>query len=331
MPALEFTLMVGCPLKCTFCPQDSLRGIYGTTNAKYMSLENFKKILAKVPSHVRIDFSGMAEPWANPDATEMLRHALESGFSVAVYTTLYGMSREDGVAVVDMLKQHAAQIEVLCLHLPDRNGNMRGWRHGSEYEANLRAFIALGMSNVLPQFEVMTMDASGNIHKDLEHLGIKLGSWVGHTRAGNVLEDSVGKQAMSETPEHHGAVCCSFTPFYDQNVCLPNGDVVLCCMDYSLKHKVGNLLEEDYYAMFRGAGLSRLIAENMDPNFSRESLCKTCDRATVYSVGSRKQFWESPRSQDESEAGDWARVRKFLRRAGSIPGRIQKRISGASR
>src|SRR5580658_2450160 len=128
MPSLEFTLMVGCPLKCTFCPQDKLRGVYGK-NTKYMSLEDFKSILSKIPNHVRIDFSGMAEPWANPDATAMLRHTLSLGYSVAVYTTLYDMTPEDGSAVVEMLRQHAPRIEVLCLHLPDRNGNMRGWRY----------------------------------------------------------------------------------------------------------------------------------------------------------------------------------------------------------
>ena len=83
MPTLEFTLMVGCPLKCTFCPQDALRDIYGE-NTKYLALDDFKTILGKVPNHVRIDFSGMAEPWANPDATAMLRHTLELGFSIAL-------------------------------------------------------------------------------------------------------------------------------------------------------------------------------------------------------------------------------------------------------
>ena len=323
MPTLEFTLMVGCPLKCTFCPQDSLRGIYGKTYPKYMSLENFKKILAKVPDHVRIDFSGMAEPWANPDATEMLRHTLERGFTVAIYTTLYDMSLQDGLAVVDMLRRHAAQIEVLCLHLPDRNGNMRGWRHTSEYEANLRAFIALGVSKALSHFEIMTMDPSGEVHKDLDRLGIKLGSWIGHTRAGNVPREAVGQQAMAEMPEHHGAVSCSFTPFYDQNVCLPNGDVVLCCMDYSLKHKVGNLLEQDYYKMFAGPGLAQLVAENMKLGFSRASLCKTCDFARVHRVGPTKEYWHSPREQDLQST--W--VSRQLRRVRFIPRRNRQRFS----
>ena len=36
----------------------------------------------------------------------------------------------------------------------------------------------------------------------------------------------------------------------NHSVLLPNGDVVLCCMDYSIKHKVGNLLEQEYCEIF---------------------------------------------------------------------------------
>jgi hypothetical protein len=292
MPSLEFTLMVGCPLKCTFCPQDNLRGIYGT-NTKYLSLPNFRLVLGKVPKHVRIDFSGMAEPWANPEATAMLRHALQAGYTVAIYSTLYGMTLQDGQDVVGLLRQHAAQIEVLCLHLPDRSGNMRGWRYSADYEANLRAFVALGMSRILANFQAMTMDGSGVTHPDLQHMGILLGAWKGHSRAGNVSEADVPGQPITATAEHHSAVGCSFTPFYDQNVCLPNGDVVLCCMDYSLQHKIGNLLEQEYYEMFASSGLATLISENMDPRFSHKSLCKSCDRAKPHRIGPVKQYWQS--------------------------------------
>ena len=331
MPTLEFTLMVGCPLKCTFCPQDAVRKAYGN-NTKYLSLQHFQDILGKVPRHVRIDFSGMAEPWANPDATSMLRYALQDGRTVAIYTTLYGMEDEDGAAVIDLLRGHADQIEVLCLHLPDEAGNIRGWRYSPLYERNLRRFIAFGPSGVLGRprlvirrfgvlrrllkvlglsgvlgrmrkaagwsgsigrFELMTMDASGRLHHDLDHLGITLGAWTGHTRAGNVGLDDVRGQKISRAPEKHGAVSCSFTPFYDQNVCLPNGDVVLCCMDYSLKHRIGNLLEQEYYEMFASGAIAPLLSENMNPIFSCASLCKTCDRARVYCAGPEKQFWKT--------------------------------------
>lgn len=309
MPTMEFTLMVGCPLKCGFCPQDRLRATYGK-DTKYLSLDAFQTILARIPDHVRIDFSGMAEPWANPDATAMLRHALERGYTVAIYTTLYGMTPDDRDAVIALLRHHAAQVEVLCLHLPDRNGNMRGWRYSAEYDANLRAFLALAEARALPQVEIMTMDGTGRPHRDLDHLDIKLGAWMGHTRAGNVAASDVNGQRIATTPRHETAVTCAFTPFYDQNVCLPNGDVVLCCMDYGLKHRIGNLLHQDYYDIFGTDTMAALRRENMTPRFASASLCKSCDRAQPHAIGAPRQFWhtETPRPTGRS------RLRALLRR-----------------
>ncbi|MBS0640463.1 MAG: SPASM domain-containing protein [Proteobacteria bacterium] len=291
MPTLEFTLMVGCPLMCSFCPQDRLRQSYGKAT-KYFSLETFRTILAKVPEHVRIDFSGMAEPWANREATAMLRHTLEAGYSMAIYTTLYGMSAADAEAIVDLLRAHAAQVEILCLHLPDHGGNMRGWRYDQVYADNVRAFMDVGRSGVLRRFEAMTMDGSGRLHPDLAALGLHTGAWVGHSRAGNVTPQAVPDQPLLPAQEKHGAVTCGYTPFYDQNVCLPNGDVVLCCMDYGLQHRIGNLLEQDYYEIFAAGGVARVVSENMKPHFSAGSLCKRCDRAVVHTPAATRQFWQ---------------------------------------
>src|SRR4051812_30280747 len=123
LPTLEITTMIGCPLRCTFCPQDKLVANYPADAVRALSLDNFKIILAKVPKHVRIDFSGMAEPWANRFATDMLQHALLEGRTVAVYTTLQGM--RDPERVLSLLKDRPSQVEVVVIHLPDSLGNMR--------------------------------------------------------------------------------------------------------------------------------------------------------------------------------------------------------------
>jgi molybdenum cofactor biosynthesis enzyme MoaA len=49
--------MVECPLKCTYCPQDQLRGTYGQ-NEKYLSFENFKLILS-----IRYEFADQRQLW----------------------------------------------------------------------------------------------------------------------------------------------------------------------------------------------------------------------------------------------------------------------------
>jgi len=55
---------------------------------------------------------------------------------------------------------------------------------------------------------------------------------------------------------------CSRSRDFKQNVVLPNGDVYLCCMDYGLKHKLGNLFETNFNELER-----KKFYE----------LCKTCE------------------------------------------------------
>jgi radical SAM protein with 4Fe4S-binding SPASM domain len=80
-----------------------------------------------------------------------------------------------------------------------------------------------------------------------------------------------------QTPRHDFALTCKSTPFFDRNVLLPNGDVVLCCMDYDLKHIIGNLLEQTYEEMMQGEKLAEIIKWNEEPNFNKCSICKSCD------------------------------------------------------
>lgn len=283
--------MIGCPLMCTFCPQPGLKRRYETGNdprekhSKYMSFENFSRILSKTPKHVRIDFSGMAEPWANPDCTEMLRIALESGYKVAMFSTLYGMSELDADIVVELLRNHSKQIIAVCLHLPDASSNMPGWKYSKNWENVFIKFKELMEENIISSFNIMTMDGSGSAHEDLWHLGLKILPWHGHTRAGSLDESNVAQQNIyTRTPYNITPVSCADTPFYDHNVVLPNGDVLLCCMDYNLKHVIGNLLQQDYYDIFTGAELNRLRQINMTPGFSNCSLCKSCDRTLNYDL-----------------------------------------------
>jgi hypothetical protein len=53
-----------------------------------------------------------------------------------------------------------------------------------------------------------------------------------------------------DRPEKYTGTCIK-SPDYTGNVVLPNGDVYLCCMDYGLTTKIGNLLEQDFYSLKR--------------------------------------------------------------------------------
>jgi len=270
-PVMELTTMIGCPLMCTFCPQDNLRTQYGTST-KYMTQRDLTAMLVKLPKNTRIDFSGMSEPWANPECTAMLEEVLYMGYTVAIYTTLYGMT--DPERVKKVIESHPKQIEVVMLHLPDSNGNMKGWKNSEEWMKALKTMATL---NVPCGVGAMTMDRSGVVHPDLQPIVGQLAGWVGHTRADSLDVEQIKGQVISITPHNEFSLTCKSTPFYDRNVLLPNGDVVLCCMDYNLTHILGNLLEQTYEEIFSGKPLMDLIALNETPEFNKCSICKSCE------------------------------------------------------
>jgi hypothetical protein len=274
-PVMELTTMIGCPLMCTFCPQENLRDSYGDSE-KYLQPRDLVKVLSKLPKDTRIDFSGMSEPWANPHCTEMLETVLFMGFNIAIYSTLYGMTDPERVRKV--LEDHPGQVDVIMLHLPDANGNMKGWKNSEEWQY---AAAVMSHTNVPCGVGAMTMDSSGLVHPDLQSMIGRLPGWQGHTRADSLNTEQVAGQAISITPMNTFSLTCRSTPFYDRNVLLPNGDVVLCCMDYNLKHIIGNLLTQTYEEIFQGKPLLDLIEMNEEPKFSKCSICKSCENVTA--------------------------------------------------
>lgn len=276
-PTLEITTMVGCPLMCTFCPQDSLRDQYGT-DAKYMSLDTFKSALSNIAPNTRIDFSGMAEPWVNPECTDMLAHAFERGHRVAIYTTLYNWDRTTTDRVADLLAQYSDKVDVFMVHYPDEHGNMRGWKHNEDWEYAL--YVMQGICNHIGVVcDGITMSGNGRVHSSLSHLGIQLWNWTGHDRAGSLPIEQVKEQTINIAPRHSVPIRCGKTVTYDQWVLLPNGDVVLCCMDYDLKHVLGNLTTQTTTEIRRGEAFKRILIENARDEFSDCSLCRTCTDA----------------------------------------------------
>jgi len=90
------------------------------------------------------------------------------------------------------------------------------------------------------------------------------------SRAGNVWE--VQKQ--------QGKFSCRLSQDnFDHNVVLPNGDVYICCQDYCLKHKIGNLYETHYNNLNRS---SLIDFSNQEDS---EIICRNCEHFNLKSDG----------------------------------------------
>jgi hypothetical protein len=246
-----------------------------------MSLADFKTIVDKLPLTVRLDFSGQAEPWVNPECTDMFEYAMQKGFRTAIFTTLYDWDEATVHRMGELLFNYAKQIDIVKIHFPDDQGNMKGWKPSEEWNYAFAGVTAVVQAAGI-HYEAMTMSDHG-VHPAIQNLpGVGVShSWsiAAHDRAGTLDTDSVKEQPIAFSPKHNYPVKCSKTDLYNQGVLLPNGEVLLCCMDYDKKHVMGNLLEQDYADLPTNPAMKRLLELNALPHYTDESLCKSCTDA----------------------------------------------------
>jgi hypothetical protein len=281
MPTLEISTTLGCSLACRFCPQGRLARAYPLGETRVLALAEFEAVLAKVPSHVRIDLSGVAEPWSNPDATAMAVHAFEQRPKVAIYTTLQGMPPDDAAMLLDRFGGRIGRDTPWTIHLPDNEGNMTGWRPSEDYLRALAHFVAFRRDRAPEGLSFMTMSRDGMVAGELRWaFRERLDPFVGTSRAENVDRADIPARRLHAPIWHANAVLCGYTPFFDHNVMLPNGDVLLCAMDYSRRHVLGNLLRQDYADLFTGAEMGRVRLRAMGAvGDDEELICRKCDNA----------------------------------------------------
>jgi FkbM family methyltransferase len=246
-PTLEFTTSIpkkGCVVDCAYCPQRTLQSRY--TGRTHLPFDDFKKIVDKLPLEIRITFSGFVEPWMNRDTTDMLLYAHSRGHKVAAFTTGVGMTLDDVERIKDLPFDQGPNAG-FCLHLPDKEGIARHpitktlmsvYERFKELEGHIKGFYVMSMSEVHPDIA------------NLFHDPVVPAFW---NRAGNLLGEAILKPELDKwlyrvnnaTVQQTPATCNCIEDLY-HNVVLPNGDVSLCCMDYDLKHILGNILEQDY-------------------------------------------------------------------------------------
>lgn len=236
LKTLEITTKIGC-FNCRYCPQDNLLVAYGDAT-KELSFYLFQVFISTVPNDIRIDFSGMGEPFLNPETMDMILYAHDKGYKIAVFTT--------GVGLSDYIIKKIQHIpfETFEIHVRDKAG-----------------FSPIPQSPELINTIKIAKRRLSNVIVS-NHLKIKLLS-----RAGNVKS--------IKAPYHKGKIKCSRG--LERFVMLPNGVLVLCCMDYSMKHVVGNLLAESYLSIARSSPVYRAVQDAMLSG--DDVLCRKCEMA----------------------------------------------------
>tara|TARA_R100000152_G_C6772547_1_gene199493 strand:- start:560 stop:2242 length:1683 start_codon:yes stop_codon:yes gene_type:complete len=299
---LEITVNIahkGCAVACIVCPQDKLSKTYNlypeNKLIRDLSFDTFKTAIDKVPLTTRIDFSGYTEPYLNKDCSKMIKYVHDRGHTVSVYTTLVGATESDVDLLLDIC-QHPTrpfsafdQENPLCIHLPDEGGVMpvkitKKYKRVLKYLITKAQSLGLGLGT---HIRMMTMDKNGKLSKEIldvfpvDKIPFQ---FKAISRASNLDDEGVKRKAPTMTNYEGGVgmktgkIICKSNSLHN-NVLIPNGDVHLCCMDYGLEAKVGNLLENDYDYLHNGEGMKYITDRMADDSLDGDIICRRCENA----------------------------------------------------
>jgi radical SAM protein with 4Fe4S-binding SPASM domain len=134
----------------------------------------------------------------------------------------------------------------------------------------------------------MTMDSESKTHPAINP-AISVVNWYLHTRANNLTQRDIKDQPVHQPPQYEYIVECTRDPDLKSNVLLPNGDVMLCCMDYGLKHKLGNLLESTLDEVLNSAERNRVLELSNQLGYTDQILCKSCNDAHCHTPWNNEQ------------------------------------------
>ena len=236
MNILEITTNIGCVNDCLCCPQSQLLSAYGK-NRRQLAYDDYLRVLKKLPHSIEIGFCGFSEPLLNPECARMLLATRQARLKARLLTTLVGLKQKD----VETLK--GCNPHYIRFHLPD---TVQFRFPDARWIGLHRLFME---AKIPADYEYLSLGPiTGPMQDYLKSIGVT--EWTKQelvSRAG----------LLEERPVLAGNIYCSYNRWH-YNVMMPNGDVYLCCMDFGLKHRLGNILDQAYDEIYDAAERLRL-------------------------------------------------------------------------
>jgi hypothetical protein len=206
----------------------------------------FSLILDKLPRNTTCTFSGFCECFLNTKCATFIKEAYNKGFEVVLYSTLIGFTLEDTYLLKGIKYKHCT------IHAPDSTNFIYDYQ---KWWKQYQLFVGMGVPHNLMALGPTQIP------------GVKL--FDAHSRAGEAFTEQTYKSEPLECP-----ICGNHQ--LNNNIVLPNGDLILCCMDYSLSYKLGNLCNQtwDYIHSLDNPLFERVI--NKMNEMDNDLICRKC-------------------------------------------------------
>lgn len=250
---IEITTVIGCNVNCEYCPQNLLVKKYPQSAPRQMPLEDFTRYLEKIPTEIDIHFSGYAEPFQNKECAEMILFAAKK-HRVAVFTTLKGCN------VSTLKKIENIDFLIFEIHLPSEPL----LEHIDINENYLETLQYLIESKIDQKMHFR----GSRLNKKIRLSGVNIAHKGLINRAENL---PIENRHVLKNYVHNKNISCSRL---QKNILLPSGDISLCCMDYGLRHILGNLNHVTFEELYSSNEFCLIKKSINDP--STKTLCSTC-------------------------------------------------------
>lgn len=255
---IQFNTIIGCGNNCVYCPQKTIIGSYKKiSDETVMSVDTFSKCLKNLPGDMVLAFGGFSEPFLNRDCVSMIMIGYGLGHPVIVNTTLMGLTKNDVSVLKDL------DFDEFLVHLPNKTDNFFVFKQG---------YLSI-LDNVCGSIGGLSFVYFNELDDDIRFVVEN----HGYSPFNGMLSSVCG--LVSEPVNVNGAGFCEMK-YNRRHIVLPNGDVMVCCKDWGLKHYIGNLLSEEYRVLHKNSDW-KCFKKQMKHSGS-DIICRNCEFFVPY-------------------------------------------------
>lgn len=277
---IEITTNIGCKNRCAYCPQDVLLKAYFKNNNKRhssMTFEDFKKLISNVSKEYIINFGGFSEAFSNNECLKMILYAYDLGYQIRINTTLRDIS------LAELKTLESIDFNCFYVHVPDKD-NILKLEINDEY---------LEKVHLVKTFKNAEFLVIGRVDERIESiLNGKIYKSKIYLRGNNLNINDIPKEVELESLNkididmNTKIYCSRANKNINKNqltwpVVLPDGSMYLCCMDWGLKHYIGNIYLENIDKILNNKTIKEIKKSLICKN-NLSIICRECEKAIKY-------------------------------------------------
>lgn len=261
---MEVSLYVGCSVNCSYCPQFSL---FKLSKKRKMSVEDYKILLDKIPSTTHIGFIGMSEPLLYKDFNQIVDYTLNKNHKIICFTTLPEKIPSNINVFLNQDLWYKRSVHIKDSHMSYNSIT-------DEYLYYLEKYFDQIDTKDTTKKDTITI-LSKNINEKIESLISKynLENYVFRTEPFQRIRAPISYKNPLVPNRVYGKIYCSQGHDRIQHL-LPDGDVVLCCMDVEKNHVLGNLFKNSYSELYNNNEYIK-VQQGFDDD-KIKTICRAC-------------------------------------------------------